>query len=149
MAEVYICPARAEHISPIIEHLGQHAKRDMERIGNPVAKLEEDIAASDFCHVGFYLNTPAVVWGIQYSSMLERKGYIWMVSTDTIDRHPILFARYSKICLDDAIQEFDSLSALVRPTMERSRRWLKWLGFKRGPAQSLGDERFHWYVRTR
>ena len=65
-------------------------------------------------------------------------GAPWLVGSDLIENHRVLFARLSKKYLAAMLQLYPVLENAVDARKTNSVRWLRWLGFDVGPALPLG-----------
>ena len=101
------------------------------------AALDERVQESRHCFVGRANGELAVLWGVLMPSLLTGIGVIWAVTTTVADEHPFVFARHSKLAVDEIKQHYTELKGLVDPRYKRSIRWLKWLGFEVGPITSF------------
>ena len=70
-------------------------------------------------------------------------GVVWLVGTDEIAKHPVMFYRLSKKIFQRLSDGYDKLFNFVDNRNTLSLRWLKWLGFKIEPAQKINNGFFH------
>ena len=65
-------------------------------------------------------------------------GLPWMVGTDEVAKHPVLFYRISRRIVDAMRQWYDQLENWVDARNTLSIRWLKWAGFYIEKPEPLG-----------
>ena len=70
-------------------------------------------------------------------------GVVWLVGTDEIAKHPVMFYRLSKKIFERLSDGYERLFNYVDARNILSLRWLKWLGFKIEPAQWIHNGKFH------
>jgi hypothetical protein len=70
------------------------------------------------------------VWGLISPTVLSNKGYLWLLTTDLVDKHPFTFVRHSQIIIRDLMKNLEYIEGHVMTNSDRSIRWLKWLGFR-------------------
>jgi len=129
MGKVRIEYARPRHVPLMLRNLREMAVPETVESVNVGRTLEEDIRSSAWAYAGWHEDDLAVVWGVKASSMVSGYGYLWLISTQVCDRHPFLFARHSRMFVDQISQYFPVLHGLVERKYERSQKWLRWLGF--------------------
>ena len=129
MGKVRIEYARPKHVSLMLRDLREMAVPETVEWVNVGRTLQDDIQSSAWAYAGWYEDKLAVVWGVKASSMVSGYGYLWLISTSLCDQHPFLFARHSRIFVDQISAYFPVLHGLVERKYERSQKWLRWLGF--------------------
>lgn len=129
MGKVRIEYAKPAHVPAMLENLRDNAVPETVEWVNVGKTLMRDIQESAWSYAGWHEDRLAVVWGVKASSMVSGYGYLWLISTRVCDEHPFLFARHSRIFVDQIKSTFPVLHGLVERRYERSQRWLKWLGF--------------------
>ncbi|GHV46803.1 hypothetical protein FACS1894204_09140 [Synergistales bacterium] len=70
-------------------------------------------------------------------------GNIWLLGTDEINKHPLVFYRESKRMLIKLSEEFDCLSNFVGFKNFLTLKWLLWLGFEITKAEPPFNEYFY------
>ena len=70
------------------------------------------------------------MFGIGAVSIAAGVGSPWMLGTNGIQDHSALFARVSKVWIDDARSRWSSLENHVDARNGLALRWLRWLGFE-------------------
>lgn len=91
------------------------------------------------------------LFGVGPTSMLTGDGSPWMVGTDKIEKHAILFLRFCKPVVEDMQNTYSVLTNWVDARNKNTIRWLKWLGFTIEPAKPWGYLQlpFHRFQRLR
>lgn len=79
------------------------------------------------------------IFGVGQMDGEAASGARWLVGSDLIARHRLLFARLSKKCLAAMLQLYPVLENAVDARKTGAVRWLRWLGFEIGPALPLGE----------
>jgi len=117
--------------------------RDIDRMGfesfgvDVETSLRLNIRASVFTSVGVVDGEIACMWGILPSTMLGMGGTLWMVTTEKADQATFRFARHSQRMVEMIQGSFPVLQGFVDCRNERSKKWLKWLGFTFGPPYEV------------
>lgn len=78
---------------------------------------------------------PAAVFGLSQESLLADTK-IWMITSPLIETHPVSFLRASRFFTNKYYNMYGPLLGVVDSDFEKSRRWLRWIGFK---EISVGD----------
>ena len=71
------------------------------------------------------------------------QGIIWLVGTDEITKHPVIFYRLSKKIFTLLKKGYTYLENYVDTRNKLSLKWLKWLGFTVEPPQKINNGIFH------
>jgi len=74
----------------------------------------------------------AALWGLVPPSILSDRAYLWLVTTDVANNHTFLMARYSRMIVEEMLQEHPILIGHCHIDDSRAHRWLKWLGAEFG-----------------
>jgi|SRR5215467_4666379 len=97
---------------------------------NAEADLKRYLGISYEAWTGLIDEEVVCVWGIISPTILSDKGYLWLLTTDLVDKHPFTFVRHSQIVIRDLMKHLNYIEGHVMTNSERSIRWLKWLGFR-------------------
>lgn len=81
---------------------------------------------------------PACIFGVAATSLLDRTGRPWLVSSDDVPNYPTKFLRACKRILPELLAMFPHLENYVDGRYALAIRWLQWLGFTIHPAEPLG-----------
>jgi hypothetical protein len=76
--------------------------------------------------VGMFDDQPLVYIGFAPRSLLSSTAYVWMITTEDGENHPILLARYAKKFLETVQMKYEVL--IGHCFNAKSQRWLKALG---------------------
>ncbi len=80
--------------------------------------------------VGTIDNQIAVMWGTIHTQLLDNRVYIWMLGTALIDKHRMLFLRYSKDVIRMLREKYTTIYGEIEIDYYHSIKWLVWLGAK-------------------
>lgn len=76
-----------------------------------------------------YINDQFVCcWSLIPPSVFSRQAYLWMYSTELLDKHTFAFVRRSQIEVQKMLERYPTLYGHCRVDNYRAHRWLKWLG---------------------
>jgi hypothetical protein len=136
---ITILPATRDHAHALIARIRPADAAEINALGyaDPLDGLIEclDMAVSAF--TGFIDGELAAIAGFAVPEMLGRRAMPWLVTTDTVDRHPLAFARASRRILDALRKDHELLENYVDARHTVCVRWLRWLGCTLEPAQPL------------
>lgn len=96
---------------------------------DPAKALQQAVMTSDDCFVALD-NTngkPVCLFGVNRISPLF--GTIWLLGSNGLDQHKLLFLRHSRPWLEALGQQYPVLGNIVLDTNTLHINWLKWLGF--------------------
>lgn len=99
-------------------------------------KLEELMDKSFNIHIGFIKGKIACVWGLITPSLLAEQAYMWLHTTDVVQKHKITFIRGSRDIVKIALEDFTSIVGECVKGNDRAVPWLKWLGAEFGEPLS-------------
>lgn len=85
---------------------------------------------------------PLMIWGIQCQSLIGHTAHLWALSGKGIERHRKELLRRSYDFVEGMQDRFYRLEAMVDPTYEQGRRWVRWLGFEDGDWLTIGGRVF-------
>lgn len=71
----------------------------------------------------------AAVFGVAQESLLSDVK-IWLMTTPLIEKNSIAFLRESRRFTQELYKAYGPLIGMVDSDFEKSRRWLRWIGFK-------------------
>ena len=97
--------------------------------------LLECMSRSVEVQIGIVDGVVACVWGMIPVTILSSSAYLWLLTTDLVEKHKFLFIRHSQRCVEEALKIFPVITGDVAPDNHSARRWLEWLGaeFSSGP----------------
>ncbi len=96
--------------------------------GDPVTVIIEALMCSVNPVVGTINDQIAVMWGTSHAQLLDNRVYIWMLGTTLIDKHRMLFLRYSKDIVRMLREKYTTIYGEIDTDYYHSIKWLVWLG---------------------
>lgn len=126
--------ATPEDAPAIMKDLRSFEKRSVEMLNmNPVFQLQTEIKESLYCFAGTVDGKVGVIWGIKQPTLLSGNAHLWAITTNLVDEHPFVFLRHSREFIKKVQTQYASLEGYVLNDYERSKKWLRWLGFSIAP----------------
>lgn len=92
--------------------------------------LTSSLAASTAAWTGLIDGVPVCMFGVGPIAILAGRGAPWMLGTDHIDKWPRTFLRRCRPCVTAMLAVYPYLENYVDDRNEKSKQWLRWLGFK-------------------
>jgi hypothetical protein len=128
-----------------IPHIAAHV-RDADRdefwaasMHTPEEVLEQAFVISRLAWTGLIDGVPVCMYGVVDSStVLIRQGRPWMVGTDLLDKHQVVFLRRCRSSLETMKMCFGKLENYIDARNVKAIQWLKWLGFSFSEPEPLG-----------
>ena len=129
------------------EDIGAVAKRiraiDREEIYlasllDPERAIKVSVANAEYAYTVRYDDEVALVFGINRRSLLCDVFAPWMLGTDIVDSHPILFTRDSLVFIKRLVANYPMQENWVLEKNVAAVAWLKWLGFDMDPPAPHG-----------
>src|SRR5215472_12518279 len=78
--------------------------------------------------LGMHDDKVACVYGLAPPTAISNRAYLWLLTTDLVDRHKFLFIRHSQLVIEDALKRYEVITGHVAVGNHAARRWLRWLG---------------------
>lgn len=95
--------------------------------------LHECVKRSADVRYGYVDGQCACVWGLIPPTLLSSSAYLWLLTTDLVEKHKFLFVRHSQRWIEEALCTYPSIIGDWIPNDEpRQKRWLEWLGAEFG-----------------
>lgn len=114
----------------ILSNLRFHEKRTIEKLGVDAVSLLEGALRNEFpSFVCFVDGEPAAIFG-GHSETLLGECRLWMLTTPLIERHQVPLLRVSKKFVEWMARTYGPVVGMVDSEFEKSRAWLRWIGFK-------------------
>jgi hypothetical protein len=139
-----IVPARPEHIGYLAAHMRAEDRREVWAAGHltPAAALERSLAASERAWTGFEPGTatPLTMFGYSKPSLLSRVGGSWCLTTDAVERWPVVFAKYSRWYVLEMLKDVEVLVNYVDARCKGALAWHAWLGARFDPPAPFGPD---------
>lgn len=123
-----IVNARFEEAIKVFEDLRREDNMELSRLGNPTEVLTELLESSQ-AFVGRVDGEPACVFGIRPPEGMLDAAVLWLLTSKLVDKAPFALARGSVRFVSDALREWGVLEGWVLEDNDRSKTWLRWLGF--------------------
>lgn len=79
------------------------------------------------------------LWGLQ-TNVFSPIGYIWLITTDAVERHRMAFLRESVRITERCQRMCAALVAHVDTRNVASIKWLEWLNFRAGAIERFADD---------
>lgn len=98
--------------------------------GDPVSVITEALMRSVNPIVGTVNNQIVVMWGTSHVQLLDNRVYIWMLGTVLVDKHRMLFLRYSRDVIWMLRERYSTIYGEIEIDYYHSIKWLVWLGAK-------------------
>ena len=113
--------------------------------------LPFSVERSRTCWTGLMDDQVACLFGVAPTAILTRSGAPWMVATDLLEKHPMVFLRRCRPFMPTVFAGYDYLSNMVDARNTLAIQWLKWLGFTLSEARpegpfSLPFHPFEWRI---
>ena len=99
--------------------------------------LKECMRLSSFAWVGKVDFRIACIYGVIAPTLLSERAYLWLLTTDLVDKHRFLFIRHSQIVVTEMLKNYPTLIGHVEYGAERSIKWLRLLGARLGEPHGL------------
>ena len=93
------------------------------------------VAATTQMWAGFANKHLVCVWGLIPPTLLSDQAYLWLYTTDAVKDHEFIFVRQSQIAVKEMLKMYPVIVGHVEVGMDRSVRWIKWLGAVFGDPQ--------------
>lgn len=98
--------------------------------------LRNSAETSACAYVGFIDGEVACVYGLVPPSLMSDKVYLWLLTTDTVDKHKFVFIRHSQMVIERVLWDYDHIFGETIISDEKAIRWLRWLGAVYLPPQN-------------
>jgi hypothetical protein len=104
----------------------------------PLEALRRSIRASRAPRAWLVDGEPGAMWGVEPVAVGARIGIAWLLGTEEIDRHPLVFWRLCKDELRRMLAEWRVLLNYIDAHYEKSLRWARGLGFQVDAPRPFG-----------
>lgn len=94
---------------------------------SPIEGMEFILGRANKAWTVIHKGTPAVMFGYNVTSAIERVASPFMIATEYAASHPFLFARYSKV-VAQYFEGFFLLNYVLDKNVD-AKKWLQWMGF--------------------
>jgi hypothetical protein len=97
--------------------------------GDPEEAIRNALYCSPrYARTLFYELEPLAIYGLSGLTILGESAQVWCFGTTAIDRHPLAFARASRLAVAAMLRHASILTNVMDVSDVRTRRWLEWLG---------------------
>ena len=138
-------PPRLTHTGPIAAKMRRIDREECEALGrSPKNALRWGIATSMEAYTALRNGQPIAIIGVVPTSLMNRRGTIWMLGTDDVFQSGKALLRYGPELIHDWMQTFDVLENIISIDNAPALNLLQRLGFTVGAAdiQRHGDVDF-------
>lgn len=114
----------------ILSNLRFHEQRTIDKLGIDSVQLLRDAVRNEFPSFTCYVDgEPAAIFGGHSETMLG-ECRLWMLTTPLIEAHQVPLLRASKRFVEWMARAYGPVVGMVDSEFEKSRDWLRWIGFK-------------------
>lgn len=114
----------------ILSNLRYHEQRTLDKLQINAPLLLERAIRNEFpSFVCMVEGKPAAIFG-GHSETLLGETRLWMLTTPLIEHHQVPLLRASKKFVEWMAQTYGPVIGMVDSEFEKSRNWLRWIGFK-------------------
>lgn len=85
------------------------------------------------------------IFGVGRTSFLNMDGMLWLLGSNSLEKHAIPFLRNSKVWIDQLKDQFPRLRGIVDVNNQPSIDWIRWLGFDFGDPIAIGPDGMMFY----
>jgi len=144
MAKPEIVKAEEWHIKPIAERMRAADKKELLAYGyTPEASMKNSLNGAVGAWTGLIDGVPVCMFGVNPTSALTpHRGVPWMMGTESLDRHAILFLKRCKPQVEMMQAHFQLLENWIAEDNTVAVSWLKWLGFTLHESKVIGGMEF-------
>lgn len=134
-----IVPALPEHIPMIAQNVREDDRREFAALWTtPEQAMQAGIVGSPAVWTGLVDEVPIAMFGVAPAGFLSpQTGRPWMVGTELLDQHALLFLRRCRPQVARMLDYFPELVNYVAAFNHGAIAWLKWLGFQFAPQPVL------------
>lgn len=96
------------------------------------SQLNMFLRASTFSWVGRADGVAACMWGLIAPTIMSDRAYLWLTTTDLVEKHKFRFIRHSQRHVEVMLRYFPLIIGDADPQQPGAIRWLGLLGAKFG-----------------
>jgi hypothetical protein len=119
---VAIVPSRNCNVQDII------ARSPVADVPQAEEILRRWLRRSEEVWLGMHDDEVACVYGLAPPTAISNRAYLWLLTTELVEKHKFLFVRHSQLVIEDALRRYDVIVGHVAVGNTPARRWLRWLG---------------------
>lgn len=114
----------------ILSNLRFYEQRTIDKLGIDAIRLLDEAIRNEFPSFVCYVDgEPAAIFGGHSETMLG-ECRLWMLTTPLIEAHQVPLLRASKRFVEWMARTYGPVIGMVDSEFEKSRDWLRWIGFK-------------------
>lgn len=135
----YVIPTK-EQLLYIADHLKKDDYREIVGLSGRTGIRDNLLLCarcSQWARVALFDGVPVAAFGVYPTSPFERKGCIWMLTTETTQRHKIYVGKQSMAGIKALLQDWDVLWNYVDAGNVQTIQWLEWMGAKVAEPEPL------------
>jgi len=96
---------------------------------NAIGIIHKFVDMGQSNYIGYINDEAAFLYGVITPTLLSSsRAFIWMLTTDVIDKHKFEFIRTSEKVVENTLREFDMIIGETHVKDQRAFKWLRWLG---------------------
>lgn len=144
MGSATIVPVEPSHVLAVARTM-RKADRDEVAASDaqePLQALQDSIDASEGCATFLIDGEPAAIFGVR----VLRADFLgepvacvaWMLTSEVVNRHPILFAKSSRVVVPMLLERYGCLHNAIDARYGAALRWAEWVGFTVHPPEPFG-----------
>jgi len=96
---------------------------------NAMEYLQRFLDFSSTTYIGYINGEIACLYGLRPATILSNsQTYLWLLTTDVIDRNKFEFIRNSEIVIENILKEYERIVGDTHVKDIRAFKWLRWLG---------------------
>lgn len=134
MESTFVRRATLDDVKSVAERLRQADAEELRAVTGQDARAVLPLCAADGREIlaaGLTsTDRPEILFGVDPVVGVERFGIVWLVGTDVIFDHPVVFVQRTREWLDKFHEDYDVLTNLIDERNTRHLQWLQWMGFK-------------------
>ncbi|MDT8419345.1 MAG: hypothetical protein RQ754_02850 [Desulfuromonadales bacterium] len=126
-----IVQALPEHIPMIAQNVREDDRREFAALWTTAEQaMRAGLPSATAAWTGLVDDEPICMFGVSpVGFLLPEQGRPWMMGTDRLDEHAVLFLRRCRPVIRDMLRLYPHLVNHVASFNVRAVQWLKWLGF--------------------
>jgi hypothetical protein len=135
-----IVTAHRDHIPLIAARVREADRQELWASGLHGASevMHQGIDISEVAWTGLIDGVPVCMFGVAPVTVIGGLGRPWMVGTDMLDKHQMVFLRRCREYVDFMLQMYPVLENYVDARNVQAVKWLMWLGFSFSEPELMG-----------
>lgn len=118
--------AHIEELSPRIREID---RKEIWRAAHITAEAAIESGLTDEAYALYFNDEIALIFGCKPITILSDEACPWMIASDLIERHPLVFLRKCKPTVDYWHKKYRTLINFADNENETVKKWVAWLGF--------------------